>query len=209
MNTFLIFSVNESTGCSPNLLMLGREILLPIDLMFPCSSLPSYKCRTEYVEWVKKTMEDNFERVRFNLKSVAQRQKRYFDDRTKLHQFRKGDWVLRFYPPNLRNKLKSLYIGPYLVIGQPGAVTYTLQRDPSHRPVTVHVDHIKRYHSENLPQSWLGSSAGDQSSGASGTTGQGDRSNAVTDTLLDQYVPLRRSSRRRQLPGRFANFDMF
>ena len=47
-------SVNESTGCSPNLLMLGREILLPIDLMFPCSSLPSYKCRTEYVEWLKR-----------------------------------------------------------------------------------------------------------------------------------------------------------
>ena len=95
------------------------------------------------------------------------------------------------------------------MIGQPESVTYTLQWDPSHRPVTVHVDHIKRYHSENLPQSWLGSSAGDQLSGALGTTGQGDHSNAVTDTLLDQYVPLRRSSRRRQLPGRLANFDMF
>lgn len=27
-------SVNESTGCSPNLLMLGREVTLPVDLMF-------------------------------------------------------------------------------------------------------------------------------------------------------------------------------
>ena len=43
-------TVNESMGCSPNILMLGREITMPIDLMYPpntlCGQLVSCKiCR--------------------------------------------------------------------------------------------------------------------------------------------------------------------
>ena len=141
---------------SPNLMMLGREATLPIDLMFPSNApFPTYRCRTEYVEWVKQTIQNNFELARVNLRAAAQRQKRYYDERTKQRQFDIGDWVLRFYPPNLRNKLQSPYIGPYLVINKPGEVTYIIQRDPSQKPVTIHVDHLKRYYGVNLPKPWL------------------------------------------------------
>ena len=63
--------------------------------------------------------------------------------------------VLRFYPPNLRNKLNPPYIGPYLVIGKPGAVTYSLQSMPAARTIFVHTDHLKKYHGHNIPVSWV------------------------------------------------------
>ena len=46
-------SVHESTGCSPNLLMLGWEATLPADLMYgnPQPDKP-YECSIQYMEWV-------------------------------------------------------------------------------------------------------------------------------------------------------------
>ena len=57
-------TMHESTGCSPNLLMLGREINLPIDLMLGNSNqeLP-YTWSIEYVQWVREAMLNDFELV--------------------------------------------------------------------------------------------------------------------------------------------------
>ncbi len=43
---------NESTGFSPNHLFLGREVTLPIDLMYRNPDEVPYGCQNEYVEWV-------------------------------------------------------------------------------------------------------------------------------------------------------------
>ena len=94
-------TVNESTGCSPNLLMLGRETTMPIDLMYPSPQYSPYRCHVEYIAWVKSALEDNFERARQQLGVVAERQKRNYDVRTKDRHFQVGDFVLWFYPPNL------------------------------------------------------------------------------------------------------------
>ena len=193
-------TISESTGMSPNLMMLGREATLPIDLMFPSNApFPTYRCRTEYVEWVKQSIQNNFELARVNLRAAAQRQKRYYDERTKQRQFDIGDWVLRFYQPNLRNKLQSPYIGPYLVINKPGEVTYTIQRDPSQKPVTIHVDHLKRYYGVRLPKSWLQLNAAAESSVVQ------DAPPAVS---VSSPIPLRASTRRRWLPGHLADFEL-
>ena len=150
-------SVNESSGCSPNLVMLGREISLPIDIIYPSAHRPKhYTCTTEYVEWLKQTMQGCFEEVRTHLSVSASRQKNYYDKRSKPRSFKQGDWVLRFYPPGLsRSKLNPQYIGPYLVVKQLGEVTYQIQEGPQKQPVAIHVDHLKRYESDNPPDSWL------------------------------------------------------
>ena len=76
-------TVNESTRCSPNLLMLGRKTNLPVDLMFPLTEYRSYRCHNEYVEWVRCALEDNYERARQHLGAAAARQKCYYNVRTK------------------------------------------------------------------------------------------------------------------------------
>lgn len=227
-------TVNESTGCSPNILMLGREITLPLDLMYPQISAPRYQCQVQYVEWVRRTLQDNFERARNYLQMAAERQKRYYDQRTKDQQFTVGEWVLRFYPPNLRNKLNPPYIGPYLVVKKLGEVTYQIQQKATSRPIAVHMDHLKIFRTMNPPPNWieqhrevprsLHEHVGDDISQRGDpeiTQEQGVTLERETEELipvpserleenleLSDDPPARRSHRRRQLPTRFRDFEM-
>ena len=143
---------NESTQCSPNLLMLGREVTFPVDLMYPLENEQEYHCAVGYVEWVRQAMRENFERAREHLGRAAERQKRNYDERAQDRNYETGEWVLRFYPPNRRNKLSPLYIGPYEIIGKPGLLTYTLRRPGESKTITVHVDHLKKYWREEKQQ---------------------------------------------------------
>ena len=151
-------SIQESTGYAPNMMMLGREITLPIDLLYPTpdQNQAAYSCPVEYVEWLKESMEDHFIRVREELNTAAVRQKKYYDQRAQMRQFQKGDWVLRFYPPNIvRSKLNFPYKGPYLVVGKSTEVTYQLQEKPQGPIFTVHVDDLKLFHGQPKEKSWL------------------------------------------------------
>ena len=66
---------HQSTKCTPNLIMFGREILCPVDLMFGLPPETKFSaCPIEYVEWVQQAMHDAFELVRGNLKVAARRQ---------------------------------------------------------------------------------------------------------------------------------------
>ena len=113
-------SVNDSTGCTPNLLMLARETTLPIDIMYPSPHYEKYRWHNEYVEWIRHTLQDSFDRVRQQLLVASERQKRYYDVCTKDRQYREGDFVLRFYPQNLKSKLNPPYIGPFWVMAKLG-----------------------------------------------------------------------------------------
>ena len=64
--------------------------------------------------------------------------------------------MLRLYTPNLvRGKLNSRYIGPYLVTSRLGEVTYQIQKTEKSPSLVVHADHLKLFHTERPPQSWL------------------------------------------------------
>ena len=131
-------TVNESTGCSPNLLMLGRKTTLPVDIMHPPQQYQEFRCHNEYVEWIRRVLQDSYESTKHQLVVAASRQKQQYDARTKDHRFREGDFVLRFYPPNLRNKLKPRFFGPFRIMSQLGDVTYSIKKSPDSKPVTVH-----------------------------------------------------------------------
>ena len=151
-------SIHESTQCSPNLLMLGREMRLPVDVMYsvsdPVAGAP--QCPMTYVEWLRQAFEENFETVRESLKAAALRQKSYFDRRTKMRSFQKGDWVLRFYPPAvIQSKLNSPYIGPFLVIEVMGEVNYMIQEAPEARTLVVHVDDLKGFIDTSGRRKWV------------------------------------------------------
>jgi transposase InsO family protein len=147
-------SVQQSTGCTPNLLFFGREIPLPVDLMFGGPNEEA-KCPVEYVEWVRQAMSDAYEMARENLGKSATRQEREYNRKTDARTYKVGDWVWRFYPPKAREKLGKGWTGPYLVIEKLSDVSYKIQLTEQAKPRVVHVDHLKRYETDSYPHNWL------------------------------------------------------
>jgi hypothetical protein len=148
-------TAHASTGCSPNLLMFGREVTLPVDLVYGTLPVVPDLCPVEYVEWVKNTMAKNYAKVREHMGRAAERQRRVYNKSAVLRVFQRGDWVLRFFPPRARNKLSAKYVGPYLVLERLGEVSYKVQRSRDSTPMVVHVDQLKAYRSSHPPRSWL------------------------------------------------------
>ena len=58
-------SMLESTHCTPNLLMLGHEVSMAVDLMIGNASQPQHgtNCTIEYVEWLRDSLKDAHQRA--------------------------------------------------------------------------------------------------------------------------------------------------
>lgn len=139
-------SVQESTKCTPNILMLGRETLLPIDLV--TGSLVHHneapvECPVKYVEWLKDAMQNAFDFAHENLQNSFQKQKRYHDTKLKARSFEPKTLVLRWYPPEANQKLGLGWTGPYEVVRKFTDITYEIKRCTDGKLKIVHVDHLK------------------------------------------------------------------
>jgi len=144
-------SCHESTKCSPNLLMFGREITLPVDVMLGKNpGQIEYLCPAEYVEWLKMSMAISFKQVSAQLKIAASRQKKAYSKGLKPRTFSEGELVWRWYPPTANQKLGLAWIGPYKVLKKVTTVTYKIVHQSSNKILVVHVDHLKQCHSQML-----------------------------------------------------------
>ena len=86
-------SVQESTGCTPNLMTFGRENILPMDLMYPCKREESPACSHEYVQWIREVMQAAHNFARQHMKQAMARQKKNYDRSTLDREFPIGTWV--------------------------------------------------------------------------------------------------------------------
>ena len=102
-------------------------------------------------------MEESYQFARDNLQRAATWQNKNYDKKATERKFEKGDWVLRLCPPNLtRDELNAGYVGPYLVLDRTSKVNYKIQSGLKADQVVVHVDHLKRFHTEEPLKSWVG-----------------------------------------------------
>ncbi|KAK3090267.1 hypothetical protein FSP39_010526 [Pinctada imbricata] len=164
-------SVHESTKCSPNLLMFGREVQFPLDVSVgypPCS--PEPVCPTFYVEWLKQAMRNAHQFAFEHLKVAATRQKKYYDRGLKPRTYKIGQWVWRWYPPTANKNLDQGWTGPYLVIKKMGYVNYQIQKSENSPIVNVHVDHLKPHEGDCPRTSWLRTSVIDDTASDSGSS---------------------------------------
>ena len=145
-------SVHDSTGFSPNMMMLGREVVLPLQATWGgafgdhrrlCKSLAgtSPRCsprgqETPPVECPVSTK---------SVWNVAQR------------QFNVGDAVWYHNTSVRKGRIKKLtnpWKGPYIVIKQICDIVYLLKLKPRADPITVHVNKMKMYKGDKPPQWW-------------------------------------------------------
>jgi hypothetical protein len=147
-------TVHESTKCTPNLIMLGREIILPIDVMAgsPPVQNMNHLCYNAYVEWIRNAMETSFVTVHSNLMSSFKRQKKYYDAKLKPRTFSSGDLVWRWYPPKAHAKLGSGWTGPYTVLRKLSDITVEIQHADTKKTYVVHVDHLKKLEGDGISE---------------------------------------------------------
>ena len=146
----------DSTKCTPNLLMFRQEITCPIDLMYGLPPDRSNEvCIIEYVEWLKSALKVSFDFANRCLGKAAKRQKSAYDASSQARRLPIGSFVWRYYPPTAKQKLGLGWTGPYLVVQKLSDLVYSVQRNPTSRIINVHVDHLKPYLGEAPLAPWV------------------------------------------------------
>ena len=137
-------AIHESTKCTPNKLMLGREVSLPIDVI---AGMPPNEKRTicpiQYIEWVKDALQKAYEFAHENIQSSFQIHKYYYDVKLKTRTFDINQLVWYWYPPVAKQKLSLGWTGPFKIAKKFSDITYQIVSCKSDQSKIVHVNHLK------------------------------------------------------------------
>ena len=146
---------HASTGLSPNLMLFGREIEMPVDIMYglPARQEARFRCRSEYVRWLRHAMQKAHEMARMNLKKAADRQKRNYNANVQAFKQEMGEYCFRYIPPGGSTKMVKCWHGPYKVLQKVSDFNFLIQLSPKSRPVRVHIDNLKP-HQGRTPPIW-------------------------------------------------------
>ncbi len=155
--------LHEATGFSPNMLMLGREINAPMDLMYgpifhepevdPCQPNES-----EYVANHTDRMQRIYKLVRENLAKTGERQKKDYDARLSQNTYSVGDLVYHLDSTKQKGKSPKLnphkWIGPCIITKKYSDLLFEICVKQRGRRRLLHHNRLKPYHSEEIPQ-WI------------------------------------------------------
>ena len=147
---------HESAGMTPNMLMLGREVRLPAEIMF--GSLTSISepivSYGEYVDQLRRKMQHAHYVCRKHLEKAAFRQKYNYDAKQNLNMYKPGDpvWLLNESRTiAVSPKLQAAYDGPYVIAACLSNLDFRVQKD-GRKSVVIHHDKLKPYRGLNPPK---------------------------------------------------------
>ncbi|MES9881558.1 MAG: reverse transcriptase domain-containing protein [Sedimenticola sp.] len=147
---------HESTGLTPNLLMLGREVRLPAELVYGgrSSCQPEITSYGDYVDHLRTRMQQSHEIARKHLSANAQRQEMLYDARLSVFNFKQGDvvWVENeAIAPGLCAKLQPAYKGPCVIVHKFNDLTYSVQLNATGSTRVLHHNKMKPYEGTDIP----------------------------------------------------------
>ena len=150
-------AIHNTTGCTPAKLMLGRNLRVPVDLLYPRPEKETTESLPQYV----KSLQDRLERVqdfaRTHLKVASDRMKLHYDTRASTSQFNRGDPVWLYNPQRKKGispKLMRPWKGPFTVTKCLNDLVYRIQLGPRTKPKVVHRNRLWKYSGAN-PPCWL------------------------------------------------------
>lgn len=151
-------SEQRTTQFTPNQLMLGREVMLPIHVVFgisdPGGESPWYD---EYVSELQDRMNQAFSLVREHFKAAQRTQKEAYDTRVSSRSYQQGDAVYTRDDTKKIGKSPKLktdpWKGPYIITRRFSAILFEVQGHPRSKPRVLHHDRLKPFPEDALP-SW-------------------------------------------------------
>ena len=129
MIPYLLFAYREvpqsSTGFSPFELLYGRDVRGPLDVLKETweAGQKSEESVVSYVMSTQQKLKKMAECVKENMLEKQDKQKRWYDVKARLREFKAGDPVLVLLPTST-NKSLAQWQGPYKVLERMGQVTY-------------------------------------------------------------------------------------
>ena len=139
-------TIHESTGFTPNMLMFGREVRLPSEVIFGTGITPlgeTFNSYGEYVTQLRELMHKAHCLARQFLQKNAQRRKERYDTKQVSNSYQQGDLVWLMNEARYEEvcpKLQFPYTGPYLVLDRQGEFDYLIQMDGKGKTKNVHHD---------------------------------------------------------------------
>lgn len=143
-------SIHESTGFTPFFLNHGREVRLPIDIMYgPPPDQP--QSPSQFAENLVSKTTNAFKMARETLARAHKRQKKNYDVQISHKPYKEGDRVWLHNPLSIRQKLVPRWLGPYIVkkrlrCNDDAGVTYRIQEENGRRRRVVHYNRLKPCH---------------------------------------------------------------
>jgi len=101
-------AVHETSGFTPNFMMMGREANLPLDVVFGKPPDQRYSSSHEWIQSLERRLEISHRFARDNLQCNMRRQKRYYDSRTRWERFQIGDLVWLFSPKRKKRNFAEI-----------------------------------------------------------------------------------------------------
>lgn len=130
-------------------MMSGRELSQPVDLQFRFLDEESKVLAPKYVVGLQERLIKTHQVMEQRLVREARVAKKYYDSRSNHGSYKRGDLVLLYDPTRkrgLKNKMRALWNGPYVIIKALSSVTYRVGkcRNPNKWKV-VHFDKLRNY----------------------------------------------------------------
>ena len=148
-------AAQDSTSCSPALLMLGREIRTPAEMMMgKPPDTPVDPPGPEYARKLQDRLESAHKFARGQLQSAGARQKRNYDVHTRGRHFEADELVWMYNPQRKKGrcpKLDSKWMGPCRVLERLSEVVYRIQLPLGGRKVALHRDRLAPYRGVATP----------------------------------------------------------
>ena len=155
-------SVHASTGQTPNMMMLGRNITLPMEAVVPRpvesdDDVDDPPEIDNYVMKLQEKMVKSHTLARGHLKQNSEYQKRHYDLKAAKREFKIGQPVWLYDTSKkvgVCHKLTSKWKGPYVVTRKLDDITYLVKRSKKLPGKVYHIDRLLPYHGRH-PPTWF------------------------------------------------------
>ena len=141
-------SPHESTGMTPNMLMFGHEVRLPVEVLVSTRQEEDATSYGDYVSALRSKLQRGHEIARKHLAASAIRQKEFYDSKGSFHSYTPGNLVWyagELSQLHLTPKLRSPYEGPFLILKRVNDLNYVVQFNKNGVKKVVHHNKLKPY----------------------------------------------------------------
>ena len=143
-------SSHASTKISPNKMVLGRKIVLPLQATIgrPTSNEATESDVDSYVQKLHGKLVEAHTLGRINLGKAAPYQKKHYDTKAKLKTFSQGQLVWLHDPTRkvgVCSKLRNHWKGPFIVTRVLDDLICLIKQGTKQRPKAYHIDRLWPY----------------------------------------------------------------